>query len=276
MCENAELIKTVPGERIGMELVKLMHAPKPSVGFDIMYRCGLMEHIIPELIPLKGIGQDKQPGEDVYDHTMRVLDAARGDAKIEHAGDLELMFAALLHDIGKAKTSRFHPEAQRTVFFGHQIVSAKLAHGWMKRMKISACGIDPKLVTTLIEGHMFETKASFTERAIRRFIAKVGKENVFKLVDLRLCDNRGGKHPYGIKGVLRLRSRIREELAKKPPFGSRDLAINGNDIIELGTTEGPVIGQILQMLVEHVLDDPTLNERDKLLALAREMLENIR
>ena len=69
-----------------------------------------------------------------------------------------------------------------------------------------------KRIVALIEQHMFETKASFTDRAIRRFVAKVGPELVVTLLDLRLADNRGGKHPTGIKGVLRLRSRIREEM----------------------------------------------------------------
>ncbi len=274
MCDTAPLIKTISGERIGMELLKLMTAEKPSRGFDLMYESGLLNYILPELVAIKDIDQDKQPGDDVYKHTMRVLDAARSDSNVENRGDFDLLFAALLHDIGKAKTARPHPENDRIVFFGHQIVSARLAKKWMNTMKLTNSGIDTKAVVRLIESHMFETKAYFTDRAIRRFVSKIGKDLIYKLLDMRLSDNRGGKHPTGIKGVLRLRKRIHEELAKKPPFGPKDLAINGHDLMELGVPAGPIMGVVLKSLVDTVLDDPTLNEKDKLLALAKEISEN--
>ncbi len=91
---------------------------------------------------------------------------------------------------------------------------------------------------------------------------------------MRLSDNRGGKHPYGIKGVLRLKARIEEEINKKPPFGPQDLAIDGHDLMELGLKEGPALGAVLGMLVERTLDDPELNTREQLLALAQEIVEN--
>lgn len=274
MRKDAGLISSVSGERISTEFIKLLSAPRPSVGFDLMHACGLMEHILPDLEAIKGIEQDKQPGDDVYGHTMRALDATASDELVENRRDKELMIATLLHDIGKAKTSRYHPPSNRVVFFGHQLVSARLARHWMERMKITSAGVDPTQVIALIESHMFDTKAHFTDRAIRRFVNKVGKDLIFKLLDLRLADNRGGKHPHGVKGLLRLRRRIREELAKKPPFGTKDLAIDGHDIMGLGVPEGPGVGQILGSLVELVLDDPGLNTREQLLALAREMMEN--
>lgn len=274
MCKEATLITTVSGERISQELVKLMRAPKPSVGFNLMLESGLLAHICPELVALKGIEQDKRPGDDVYAHTMRVLDAARSDTAIEHVGDLNLLFAALLHDIGKAKTARFHEPSKRVVFFGHQIVSVRLARRLIERLHLSSTGISPGCILTLIENHMFETKAYFTDRAIRRFVAKVGPDLIFKLLDLRLADNRGGKHPSGIKGVMRLRERIKCELAKKPPFGPRDLAINGHDLMAIGMPEGPLIGAILSGLVEIVLDTPEKNTKDELLALAQKMAED--
>jgi tRNA nucleotidyltransferase (CCA-adding enzyme) len=274
MAACAKLVSTVSGERIAAELVKLMGAQKPSIGFDIMLRTGLLEQILPELFAVKGIEQDKQPGDDVLSHTMKALDAARGDSAVENSGDLDLMFAVLLHDVGKAKTARFHPPAGRVVFFGHQLASVRIARRVMARLKLSSAGLDPERISLLIKNHMFETKASFTDRAIRRFVAKVGPELIYRLLDMRIADNRGGKHPAGIKGVLRLRSRIREELAKKPPFGPKDLAVNGHDLMGIGIPHGPAIGGVLKMLVERVLDEPELNTRDELLALAREIVEN--
>lgn len=274
MCAHAPLIDTVSGERVSQELAKLMRAPRPSTGFSLLLETGLLAHILPELAALRGIEQDKQPGDDVYSHTMRALDAARSDPAIESAGDLELLFAVLLHDIGKARTGRFHPPSQRTVFFGHQLVSAKLARRWMDRIKLASAGIRGERILALVEHHMFETKASFTDRAIRRFVAKIGPDLIFALLDLRLADNRGGKHPTGIRGVVRLRDRIREELAKKPPFGPKDLAIDGNVLLQAGIAEGPMIGVVLAELVERTLDDPALNTADELLALAQKMKED--
>lgn len=274
MKRHAALIESVSPERIAEELRKLFSAHKPSRGFDLMCECGLLSHIMPELSAIKGIEQDKQPGDDVYGHTMRALDAARGDHAIVNRGNLELMFAVLLHDIGKAVTTRYHEPSKRIVFFGHQIASARMARRILKKFKIETIGVNPKNVTRLIENHMFETKAFFSDRAIRRFINKVGKDHIFMLVDLRLADNRGGKHPHGIRGVEKLRKRIQEELDKKPPFGPADLAIDGHDIMDAGVPQGPMIGAILARLVETVLDEPELNTREQLLALAANLSKN--
>lgn len=275
MREHAPLIKTVSRERIAEEIGKLMAAAKPSRGFEIMRDCGLLTHVLPELEAIVGIDQDKQPGEDVFDHTMRVLDATRGDSAIKHSGNLDLMFAALLHDIGKSKTKRYHEPSERVVFFGHQIASKRMARRWLEHNKISTLGVNADTVCKLIEHHMFETKAYFTDKAIRRFIAKISPELIFMLMDLRLADNRGGKHPTGIKGVQKLTKRIKMEMDRKPPFGPKDLAIGGHELMELGFPEGPQIGQALGTLVQLVIDNPELNTKEQLLALAKNMREDL-
>jgi tRNA nucleotidyltransferase/poly(A) polymerase len=274
MRDKAHLIKTVSPERVAEELRKLMSAERPSRGFVLMRDSGLLGHVLPELDALTGVKQGKTPGEDAFDHTMRVLDAARNDPAIENAGNIDLLFAALMHDLGKATTARYHEPTQRVVFFSHQIVSKRMARIWMKRMKLSTIGVDGDRVCSLIEHHMFETKAFFTDKAIRRFISKVGKDLIILLLDLRLADNRGGKHPAGIKGVLKLKKRIREEIERKPPFGPKDLAVNGTDLMEAGLPEGPAIGGALARLVDLVLDNPELNTREHLLALVKNMSEN--
>lgn len=272
---SGDLIASVSAERIMMELKKLMTAHKPSDGFRLMKDVGLLKKIFPELQENVGVAQEKRPGDDVFEHTMRALDAARADTMLLSPGDPDLLFAILFHDVGKAKTAKFDPDAQRIVFFGHQLLSARMAKRWLKNMKAETIGLHPERIVHLIRHHMFETKAYFTDRAIRRFVAKIGKDEIFPLLDLRLADNRGGKHPAGIKGVLKLRQRIREELDKKPPFGPKDLKINGHDLMSAGIPAGPLLGKILTNLVDVVLDHPEWNEKEQLLALAAEMRLNL-
>lgn len=272
--KNAELIKTVSNERIIEEINKLLTAERPSAGFRLMVDTGLLVHTLPALDATRGILQAKQAGDDVFNHTMKVLDASRRDEVIDNAGDINLMFAALLHDIGKAKTERYSPKDKRVVFFGHQIVSARMVLKILEQMKGSTIGVDPQIVSKLIENHMFETKSFFSEKAIRRFISKVGKDLIYLLIDLRLADNRGGKYPGGIKGILRLKKRITEEINRKSPFGPKDLAIDGNDIMELGIPEGPEVGRVLKQLVELVLDEPGRNTREQLVAIVGNIVNN--
>lgn len=271
MRQHAGLITTVSAERIIEEIQKLFRADRPSQGFEIMRETGLLGKIFPELEGLISIAQDKRPGDDVYQHTLRVIDAARSDPYVNHAGDLELMLAALFHDVGKAKTRQFDQTKDRIVFYGHQIVSKRLASRWLQKMKVTTVGVDPEKVKTMIVHHMFETKSYFTDKAVRRFIHKVGQDLIFKLLDLRLADNRGGKHPRSIQGVLKMRGRVKEILSQKPPFGPKDLALNGHDLMALGIPAGPQMGKLLKQLVEMILDDPKLNTKEQLTAIVKEM-----
>jgi len=120
--------------------------------------------------------------------------------------------------------------------------------------------------------HMFQ--APETERGLRRLIRKVGEDQIFTLLDLRRADivaqGKGGSS----KDVDEFEKIIREEMAKKPPLSTRDLAINGNDIMsEFGLAPGPLVGKVLNHLLEAVLDEPGLNQRETLIRLARQFLE---
>lgn len=272
---HAPLIATVSAERIIEEIGKLFRAEHPSAGFYLMAASGLLEPLFPELAACQGVAQAKQKDDDVFHHTMRVLDAARRDAHIAHRGDLTLLFAALYHDVGKPQTRRFDPAEGRVTFFGHQLVSKRIAKRRLRDLKVEMLGVDPRVVCRLVEYHMFETKAHFTEKAIRRFIHKVGPDLIGLLLDLRLADNRGGKYPEGIKGVVRLRERITRELAKQPPFGPKDLVITGHDLMALGIPAGPAMGSTIKVLVIRCVDDPSLNTREQLLPLAKAVYEHL-
>jgi putative nucleotidyltransferase with HDIG domain len=266
MKTHAALIGTVSPERIIEEIKKLFLAQKPSKGFYLMRETGLLKHVFPDLVPMIGVPQPKKKGGDVFEHTMLVLDASKSSPDVEQAGDLEIMFAALFHDVGKPATFRVSPEGDKVTFYGHQIISKKIANKWMKKYRASMLGIDTDKVATLIEAHMFETKSFYTDRAIRRFVNKIGPDLIYKLIDLRIADKKGGAYPENLKGTLKLKAKIQGELAKKPPFGPKDLALKGHDLMKMGFPEGPGLGRILKDLVERVLDEPEENTREKLIA----------
>lgn len=274
MREHAELLRTISGERIIEEITKLFKALKPSVGFIMMRDLGILPVVVPELAANVGVEQDKQAGDDVFAHTMRVIDAARDDPKVRHAGELHLMLAALFHDVGKARTRQFDPKVGRITFYGHQLVSKRQARKRLEDWRCQTVGADPARVLNLIEHHMFETKSFFSDKAIRRFIHKVGKEDILLLMDFRLADNRGGKHPNSIGGVEKLRKRVQEELDRKAPFGPKDLVIRGDDLMGIGVKPGPLMGYIIAQCVDLVLDEPERNTKEDLLALAAQIRDN--
>ncbi|MBI2346215.1 MAG: HD domain-containing protein [Deltaproteobacteria bacterium] len=271
MQKHSALIGSVSAERLSEELRKLFLADRPSRGFLLMAEVGLLSHCFPELEGCRGVVQDKLEGDDVFQHTMRVFDAARADPALTSPGEIHLLFAALYHDVGKPKTKRFDPAVNRITFYGHQLVSKRICLRRLRELKVETIGVDINRVAKLVELHMFETKAHYTDKAIRRFIQKVGPDLIMTLLDLRFADNRGGKYPGGVKGVLRLRQRIREELDRKPPFGPKDLAVNGHDLMAIGFPAGPRMGEIIKQLVELCLDDPALNDKSRLLDLAKQM-----
>lgn len=266
MKKDSSLIKTVSGERIIEEIRKLLMAPQPSLGFWLMRESNLLKHLFPEIHGMIGVPQPKKHGGDVFEHTMKVLDASRANRDVESAGDLELMLSALFHDTGKPATIAFSEEKGEVTFHGHQIISKRVWLKWMQKYKASMLGIDPENVTRLVDNHMFETKSFYSDRAIRRFVNKIGPDLIYKQIDLRIADKKGGGYPDSLRGVLKLKAKIKEELDKKPPFGPKDLALNGRDLMSLGFPEGPLLGKILKDLVELVLDHPEKNNREDLIS----------
>ncbi|MFH1357463.1 MAG: CCA tRNA nucleotidyltransferase [bacterium] len=271
MKQHAALIKTVSPERIVIEINKLFDAKTPSTGFHIMRDTELLPLVFPDIERLIGVKQPKKENEDVFDHTMRVLDATQNAEEIETIGDKQLMYTALFHDTGKPKTRREDEKTGDISFYNHQLISAGIAGRWFREYKATSAGISPKKICHLIKHHMFETTHfNNNDKALRRFISKVGVKNIFDLIDFRIADKKGGRFPKKVYGILQLRENIRKEMAKKPPFTGKDLALNGHDIMELGFTAGPIIGDIQRFLVDKVLDDPELNTKEGLARLIEE------
>jgi putative nucleotidyltransferase with HDIG domain len=252
---RAPLATHLSGERIAAELGWLLAAPRPSVGLRLLEETGLLPQISTELAAQPGIVQNKIEGEDLWDHTLRTVDAA-----IPHP---VVRLAALVHDIGKPAT------AADGHFYGHEAVGAELTRAFLDRLH------EPRAVTErvshLVRNHMFVYEQSWSDAAVRRFIAKVSPDAIDELFALREADNVGSGLPRST-GLPELRARVTAELATGPILDRSALAIDGNDLMaELGVPPGPGLGRVLEALLERVIEDKSLNEAPTLLLLARQL-----
>ena len=251
----ADLVRHLSGERVAAEFLKLLGAPVPSVGLRLLESTGLLVWISPELAAQRSIPQDKVPGEDLWDHSVRTVDAVPVEQPI-------VRLAALLHDIGKPSTLADGP------FHGHEVVGAELAASFLRRLRFPRASADP--VVHLVQHHMFAYERTWGDAAVRRFIARVGEPNLEMLFALRAADDVGSGLVGEQPALRELRARVVEQLRAGVPLDRAGLAIDGDDLMaELGLTPGPLLGTILNRLLEAVLEDPRVNDRAALLALAR-------
>jgi len=253
-----EAFKKVSWERIRDELIKILLSPVPSVGLRLLESTRLMEHILPELLPGRNCLQKGMHVYDVLDHSFLTVDSCKPD--------LELRLAALFHDAGKPFVKSTDEDGIPT-FYNHEKKSVELAVQALRRLKFPNECVDT--VCHLIALHMFHYEDNWTDAAVRRFIAKAGELYLERLFLLRLAD---GSATAGIpadpRSLVPFRKRIDAILAEQSALQLKDLKISGNDLIDIGIPKGPVIGRILNELLETVLDDPAQNNRETLLKIA--------
>jgi tRNA nucleotidyltransferase (CCA-adding enzyme) len=255
--DRAELVRHLSGERIATEMRLLLASDAPSTGLRLLADTGLLDHLAPELAAQRGVAQNKVPGEDLWDHTVRSVDGAAKDP-----GHLRL--AALLHDLGKPSTMADGR------FVGHERVGADLARVLLDRWHWPVA--ERERVAHLIRHHMFGYVPRWSDAAVRRFIVKVGPDSLDELFLLREADNRGSGLPADAGRLTELRSRVAVQLDSGAALELRSLAVDGTDLMtEFGWQPGPIVGETLQRLLDRVIGDPTLNTRDRLLSLARSM-----
>jgi tRNA nucleotidyltransferase (CCA-adding enzyme) len=256
----APLVRHLSGERIAAELDKILAAPEPGPGLRLLAETGILDHVAPELAAQRGLPQNKVPGEDLWAHTVRSVEAAPADRPV-------LRLAVLLHDIGKPAT------AADGHFYGHDRVGAESARAFLERLHYPRSVADR--VVRLVRQHMFTYEPGWSDAAVRRFIGKIGREHLEELFELREADNIGSGQPADAEGLGELRARVAEQLAAEVAIDRGDLAIDGSDLIaELGIEPGPRIGAILSELLERVLADPAFNDRPTLLLVARSLLDD--
>lgn len=263
----SELIPTVAPERIAEELSKLLvKSEKPSIGFELLREVSALHHILPELVEGWQVEQNDFHRYTVYYHSLECCDRA--------PRNLTLRLAALLHDVGKPRTK------DGPHFYRHEIVGEEMARAALTRLRFPFDLIDD--VCDLIAHHMYSADDSLTDAAIRRFIRRVGKDRVHDLFALRHADVvASGLPPRDDEEQARFETRVFAEIAASPPFGVRDLAIDGEDVLalmrELGLA-GPDfkgdqrVGAALRQCLEQVLDDPQKNDPTALRQMVRSFL----
>ena len=255
---SASLAGHLSGERIGAELGKLLAAPRPSVGLALAQRTGLLAIISPELAAQRGIPQNKVPGEDLWDHTLRTVDATPAERPV-------VRLAALVHDIGKPSTlADGH-------FPHHEVVGAEIADALLRRLHFPREVAEQ--VVRLVRHHMFAADPDATDAAVRRFVKRIGPDLLDAQFALRRADDVGSGMDPDDPGVRSFAERAQLELRAAHPLDRGDLAVDGNELMaELGLTPGPGLGRLIDELLERVIVDPSLNERGSLLRLAQGIL----
>ncbi len=268
MANHAESLNHLPKERVQAELDKIMSSADPAAAIVLAHETGALQHILPEVDNAFGYDQNNPHHElELGSHLVNVL---KRTAEITDDPDVRL--AALLHDIGKPASEWVDPETGKNHFYlgpngegaNHEEVGAEMTEARLQELKYPNDRV--KRVRDIVNHHMFP--AFKTERGARRFINRVG-DHADDLMNLRWADQ-GGKSEYPTDPTASVddqRALLESVRQGQQPTNLSQLAINGNDLIQLGMQPGPEIGQTLNRLTEAVIENPELNNRESLLGL---------
>jgi tRNA nucleotidyltransferase (CCA-adding enzyme) len=267
--EDAPLIKHISAERVRIELLRILACDNPYEGVMLLKTSGLLEIILPELLEGVDISMAR-PGRhhktDVFTHNLLSL-------KFCPAKDPIVRFATLIHDIGKPKVMAKDNQGL-VIFHNHEVAGARMAEKICDRLKFSKKEKDKIII--LVRYHMFSVNENQTDSAIRRFIRKIGVENVRDMMDLRVGDRLGGGTQTAESWRLKLFKEKIEEQLKPAPFSINDLVVDGNDVMKiLGIKPGPIIGKILNELFTEADEDLSKNNREFLEKRIRELGGNL-
>lgn len=264
--KNSQLLNNISRERVRDEFVKLLMTDFPMRGIAMMKETGLLEYVVPELLRGVGVTQNQAHAYDVWEHNLRTL---------QHAADkkwpLHVRLSAIFHDISKPETKRFSREKGVITFYGHDVVGGRVTREIMERLKFSKDITDR--VSMFVRWHMFFSDTEqISLSAVRRLITNVGKENIWDLIDLRICDRIGTGRPKEEPYRLRMYESMVEQ-ALKDPITLKMLKTDGKRIMDVTQeTPGPKIGYILHALFDEVLENPEKNTEEYLDSKAKELV----
>ncbi|MBQ9630338.1 MAG: HD domain-containing protein [Treponema sp.] len=265
-------VKKISVERFRDEFCKILLSRTPSTSLRMLEESGILEIFIPELLAGRNCKQQDARGFhnfDVLDHLYYACDGAPRT-------NLILRLAALFHDVGKpyTKTEEKTEAGILYHFYGHEKKGEELTRIILSRLRFPSKTIND--VSHLVKEHMFHYESTWSSSAVRRFIVRVGKDYIDDLFNLRLADMYGMKKTEvrlhdspSVKLLLEFKNRIQKVQEEKSALSLKDLAVNGNDLLKIGIPAGKTMGHILRELFNTVLDDPSQNEKDILIKIAK-------
>jgi len=247
-------------ERIREELLKLLSAPKPSRGIIYLYKSGILEKILPELLPTIGFIQNRWHRYDLFTHSIKVVDFLPET-------DPELRLIGLLHDIAKP-LCKAGPIEDAT-YYGHDLKGAEMVEEIFRRFRFSNKSIERARL--IVANHMIGYRSDWSDAAIRRLMRRLGRE-VYTIIEFQKADVRA--RGTSIKSSLRLLDELKERVGRiereSSALNLHQLKVDGNDVMRIrNIPPSPEVGRILRRLMEMVIERPELNRRDRLLRLIK-------
>ena len=276
----ADRIKIVSGERIEVELNKIMMAPHPSIGFELLQRSRLLQIILPEFAALDIIEKrDGRAHKNNFYHSLEVLEnVVKANNQQPTANTLWLRWAALLHDIGKTKSKRWEPAVGWT-FHNHNLIGAKMIPQIFRRLKLPM-GVEMKYVQKLVDLHMRPqviADSEVTDSAVRRLINDAGDDidDLMTLCEADITSKNEIKKKLFLENFRIVREKL-VDLKEKDYKRLLQPVIDGNEIMQIFHLQpSREVGILKQYLKDAVLDNKVENEREPLMHLlmqkAREM-----
>jgi len=253
MYHQSKNISEIANERIQIEFDKIIVSDFFKHGMELMACTGLLEQIFPELYDCFGYthSQSNLDG-DLFDHLISTVEIA--------PKDLTTRLACLFHDIAKVKVAETDNDGI-TRFPKHDKISSEMSVEILTRLRYGKQIIED--VSKLISRHMNKSSI-ISDKAVKKLMIKVGEHNIDRLLDLMKADIKSHSKPHNFESLDDLSLRIKNILENNEPIEKSQMEINGKDVMKLGIERGKKVGEVLEYCMDLILEDPSLNNKDKL------------